>query len=72
MQDYGIIQDSKLVVSSEPKEGYKPVEYASILDTFDQTTQYVVQTTPVDNGDTISVGIEIKELPPQDEQPDVF
>lgn len=47
-------------------EGYKPVVFAEIP-TFDQQTQAVFQAEPIDQGDYISVGIEIRELPPQED-----
>lgn len=73
MQKYGIILNGKLLLSDEPLDNYKPVQYAPIPDSFDQATQYVIQADPVDNGDIISMGIEVKELPPQDEQqPDIL
>jgi len=72
MQKYGIIQDGNLIVNNQQLDGYKPVEFAPIPNTFDQQTQYVVQTGAVDNGDVISVGIEVEELPPEDEQSNVL
>jgi len=44
----------------------KPIIYAEIPD-FNQETQYVVQTEPVDKGDYIDVGVEVRDLPPQEE-----
>ena len=44
----------------------KPIIYAEIPDTFDQTTQYIVQKQPVDMGDHVFCDVEIRELP-QDE-----
>ena len=44
----------------------KPVIYAEIPD-FDQQTQAVFQLEPVDMGDHIFVGNEIRELPPSEE-----
>lgn len=61
MQKYGIIQDGNFLLSSKPLEGYKEVIYAEIPE-FDQSTHYVSQTAPVDQGDTIFVGVEILEL----------
>ena len=40
-------------------ENIKPYVYSPIL-AFDQGTQYVVQTVPVDMGDHYFVGIEIR------------
>ncbi len=44
----------------------KPIIYAPIP-VFNQETQYVVQTEPVDKGDYIEYGVEVKDLPPQEE-----
>lgn len=44
----------------------KQIVYAPIPD-FDQETQYVVQTEPVDMDDYIEVGVEVRDLPPQEE-----
>ena len=43
----------------------KPIIYAQIPE-FDQMTQAIFQTEPVDKGDYIEVGIEIMDLPPQE------
>lgn len=66
-QKYGIIQDKKLILSDECQEGYRPVEFAEIPSDFDQQTQAVFQTEPVDMGDYIFVGVEIRALPPSEE-----
>ncbi len=39
----------------------KPIIYAPVPE-FDQQTQYVAQSAPVDMGDHIFVGVEVKEL----------
>lgn len=62
MQEYGLLVDGNLLLSSKPLEGYKSVEYAPIPEEFDQTTHYIIQTEPVDNGDHIFVGNEMHEL----------
>jgi hypothetical protein len=67
LQKYGIIQDGILILSKDCQEGYKPVVFAEIPDNFDQQTQAVFQIEPVDKGDYIEVGVEIKELPPQED-----
>lgn len=66
MQNYGIIQDGKLIVVNGPRDSYKPIECAAIPDTFDQLTQYAVQADPIDNGYTIVVGVEIKDVTKDD------
>ncbi len=65
---YGIIQNGILQLNSAKLAGYKPVEYASIPG-FDQSKQYIVQSAPVDQGDKIIVGIEIRELEITDTPP---
>lgn len=44
----------------------KPIIYAPIPD-FDQETQAVYQTEPVDRGDHIEIGVEVRDLPPQED-----
>ena len=61
MQKHGIIKDGNLLLSSKKLDGYKPVQYAEIPD-FDQSTNYVVQSVPVDNADHIFVDVEIRKL----------
>ena len=46
--------------------GAKPIAYEDVP-IFDQSTQYVVQQDPVDVGDHIFMGVEIHDLPPQDD-----
>jgi hypothetical protein len=64
LQKYGIIQDGVMILSEDYLEGYKPVAFAEIPDTFDQETQAVFQAAPVDAGDHIEVGVEMRDLPP--------
>jgi hypothetical protein len=44
----------------------KPIVYALIPE-FNQETQYVVQLDPVEKDDCIYYGVEIKDLPEQEE-----
>ena len=44
----------------------KPVIYAPIPD-FNQETQAVYQLEPVDMGEYIEIGVEVRDLPPQDD-----
>lgn len=44
----------------------KPIIYAPIP-AFNQETQAVFQLEPVDKGDYIEVGVEVRDLPPQEE-----
>jgi hypothetical protein len=46
-----------------------PNVYAPIPD-FDQETQMVIQLAPVDEGDYIYYGVEVVDLPPQNDPPD--
>ena len=62
MQKYGIVQAGKLIILGEPLDGYKPVQYADIPDSFDQLTQCVVQGDPVDDGNIITVGVVIEAI----------
>ena len=41
----------------------KPIIYAEIPETFDQTTQYIIQKEPIDMGEYVFCDIEIRELP---------
>ena len=43
----------------------KQIVYAPIPD-FDQETQAVFQTEPVDRGEYIEFGVEVRDLPPQE------
>ena len=44
----------------------KQIIYDSIPE-FDQATQYVIQKEPIEEEDCIRYGVEIHELPPQEE-----
>lgn len=61
MPKYGIIEDEILITSDNQLAGYKPVEYKEIPE-FDQMTQAVYQGKVKDEGDFISVGVEIRDL----------
>lgn len=49
----------------------KPIIYAEIPE-FDQLTQAVFQTEPVDMGDHIFVGNEVRDLPPDEDDGEMF
>jgi len=68
-ETYGIIQDGKLVVVPKHYPGAKPVVYEDVP-LFDQETQYVIQQPPVDLGDHIYIGVEVREMEQVDEQRD--
>jgi hypothetical protein len=58
---YGIIIDGKLRTDSALFEDYKPIIYAEIPD-FDEKTQYLIQSEPLDRGTDIYLGIEVKTM----------
>ena len=58
---HGIIQNGNLVVVGQGHPGAKPVVYEDVP-LFDQTRYYVVQQAPVDAGDHIFMGIEMREM----------
>ena len=66
-ETYGIIQDGKLVVVPKHYPGAKPVVYDDVP-LFDQETQYVVQSPPVDAGDYIYMGVEVLDLELDDDE----
>ena len=68
-ETHGIIQDGKLVVVPKHYSGAKPVMYEDVP-LFDQETQYVIQQPPVDLGDHIYIGVEVREMEQVDEQRD--
>jgi hypothetical protein len=59
MQKYGIIRDGKLLLVPEGTPDAKPVVFGEIPE-FDQETHAVYQIGPVDRGDDIYVGVEIR------------
>lgn len=64
---YGIIQDGQLVRVNPGYPGAKPVVYEDVP-MFDQETQYVVQSPPVDLGDRIYLGVEVRNLELDDDE----
>jgi hypothetical protein len=71
MQNYGMIIDGKLFSTSKPIDGSKPIVWDEIP-AFDESTQYITQRAPVDEGDRIFIGVEVHDLPPQEENKDMF
>ena len=71
MPKYGIIEDGKLYTSDNQLTGYKPIEYAEIPE-FDQMTQAIYQGEIKDEGESISVGVEVKEVEQDDESNEEF
>lgn len=55
-----------MILSESCQDGYKPVIFAEIPDTFNQMTQCVFQGDIVDSGDHINVGINIRDIEPED------
>jgi hypothetical protein len=68
MQKYGAIKNGELLVSNNLLQGYKPIEYEKIPKVFDQVTQYITQSEPIDRDDRIYIGIEMHELDLEDEE----
>ena len=59
---YGIIENGKLKILKQGTPNAKPVVYDGIP-AYDQETQAVFEKPPVDRGDHIFVGLEVKEVP---------
>jgi len=67
---YGLIFNGILETSEYPLYNYKPVVYAEIP-AFDQSTEFVVQAEPIDRGEDIFVGIEVRTMAvDESEQPE--
>lgn len=62
----GKITESGLLISAEPRDGYKPIVCADIPE-FNQCAQAVRQSEAIDRGDDIYMGVEVYDLPPQEE-----
>jgi hypothetical protein len=59
MQRYGTIKDGKLLLVPEGALDAKPVIFGEIPE-FDQQTQAVYQIGPIDRGDDIYMGVEVR------------
>lgn len=66
---HGIIQNGALVVVGKRHAGAKPVVYEEVPD-FDQELYYVTQQPPIDAGNHIFMGVEIREMAIDDEDYD--
>lgn len=66
MQRYGIIRDGKLLLVPEGTPDAKPVIFGEIP-AFDQETEAVYQIGPIDRGDDIYVGVELRYVELDDE-----
>jgi hypothetical protein len=62
MQNYGMIIGGQLFTYSVPIDGCKPIDFEPIP-FFDEATQYIIQTAPVEEENRIFMGIEVHELP---------
>lgn len=71
MQKYGIIENGKLKILKQGAPNAKPVVYAAIPE-YDQETQAVFELPPVDNGDHIFVGLEVREVPRDDAEDEML
>lgn len=67
MTTFGIIRNGELVRVSKGYPGAKPVVYEDVP-LFDQETQYVVQSPPVDAGNHIYMGVEVRDLELDDDE----
>lgn len=61
MQKYGILKNGDLKEVPAGTEGAKPIKYAEVPE-YDQLTQAVFRGEIKDEGDYISVGVEIREV----------
>jgi hypothetical protein len=68
---YGIIENGKLKIVKQGYPESKPVVYAEIPE-YDQETQAVFELPPVDNGDHIFVDLEVREVPKDDVDGEMF
>lgn len=58
---YGIIHDQELLLVGPAFPGAQPVIYGEVPQ-FDQATHYAIQQPPVDMGDHIFLGVEVRPL----------
>jgi len=68
MQKYGIIENGELKVVPVGTPGAKPLKHAEVPE-FDQLTQAVFRGEVTDEGDYISVGVEIRDVEISDDAP---
>ena len=52
-------------IAKQVESKYKPVQFAAIPKGFDQLTQAVFQSAPIDKGDYIEAGVVVVDLPPE-------
>ena len=71
MQKHGIIENGKLKIVKQGYPNAKPIVYAEIPE-YDQETQAVFELPPEDNGDHIFVGLEVREVPRDDVDGEMF
>lgn len=71
MPRYGIIESGKLCTSEKQLAGYKPIVYAEIPE-FDQMTQAIYQGEVMDEGEYISISVEVRNVEQDDENGEEF
>lgn len=71
MQKHGVIENGKLKIVKQGYPNAKPIVYAEIPE-YDQETQAVFELPPVDDGDHIFVGLEVREVPRDDVDGEMF
>lgn len=69
MQKYGIIVNGELKEVTAGTPGAKLLRHAEVPE-FDQLTQAVFRGEAIDEGDYISVGVEIREVEITEDAPD--
>ncbi len=69
MQKYGVLENGELLITAKKTAGSKPIIYAKVPE-FDQELQAVYEGAITDEGDHISVGVEIRDVEIQDESGD--
>ena len=68
---YGIIENGKLKIVKQGYPDSKPVVYAEIPE-YDQETQAVFELPPEDREDHIFVDLEVRDVPKDDVDGEMF
>jgi hypothetical protein len=71
MQKFGIIENGKLKLVRQGVPKSKPVVYAEIPE-YDQETQAVFELPPEDREDHIFVDLEVRDVPKDDVDGEMF
>ncbi len=61
MHKYGILKNGNLQIVPSGTPGAKPIIHADVPE-FDQEQEAVFESAPVDRGDHIYIGVEIREV----------